>query len=530
MTNVDTQAAWCYHAETKHSAISVRADTFYLDWPNKPSLFKIYPNLPTVSLPKDFPIPVCDTLSALGSAEAPFDRRPSLDIGTMAQILFFSAGLTKKKTLAGGESFYFRAAACAGALYPIELYAVTTDIPGLDAGVYHFSPQEFQLHCLRKGDYRHTLITASGADAALVGAPTILILTGVFWRSAWKYRARAYRYLFWDSGMIAANLLAIAGRSHAVRIVMGFLDEPINRLLDLDTDHEVALELVALDADPSLPSPPVVLPASPLGAESCSLSVQETDYPEIRDMHTASQLTLEEELLSWRAAKPPSGPALEGSGIRLQPRPAENGRRQGLGEVILKRGSTRQFDHRPITWRELSTILSLAATAIPADFLSEPGSSLLDIYMIINAVEGIDNGAYFYSPAAGALQCLAKSDMRRAAGYLCLEQPLAADAAVTIFFMADLYQILAQYGNRGYRAVQFEAGLIGGKIYLTAYHLGLGSTGLTFYDDDVTQFFSPHAAGRTAIFVVAVGHAVKGGVLQGRTVRLVNWPPTGSAE
>ena len=69
--------------------------------------------------------------------------------------------------------------------------------------------------------------------------------------------------------------------------------------------------------------------------------------------------------------------------------------------------------------------------------------------------------------------------------------------------------MLHRFGNRGYRAVQLEAGLIGGKMYLGAYSLGLGASGLTFYDDDVTAFFSPHAAGKSAIFVVALGRTAR---------------------
>jgi len=46
---------------------------------------------------------------------------------------------------------------------------------------------------------------------------------------------------------------------------------------------------------------------------------------------------------------------------------------------------------------------------------------------------------------------------------------------------------------------------MGGKLYLAAYAQGLGATGLTFFDDDVTAFFSPHAAGKSVMFLVALG-------------------------
>lgn len=78
-----------------------------------------------------------------------------------------------------------------------------------------------------------------------------------------------------------------------------------------------------------------------------------------------------------------------------------------------------------------------------------------------------------------------------------------------IFFLADLERILERYGNRGYRSVQLEAGTIGGRIYLAAYAQRLGATGLTFFDDDVIKFFSPHATGRSAIFLLAIGKPVK---------------------
>ena len=76
-----------------------------------------------------------------------------------------------------------------------------------------------------------------------------------------------------------------------------------------------------------------------------------------------------------------------------------------------------------------------------------------------------------------------------------------------VFFLVDLKKILERYGNRGYRAVQLEAGILGGKFYLAAYAQKLGCSGLTFYDDDVVSFFSPHARGKSAVFLVALGRS-----------------------
>jgi nitroreductase len=183
--------------------------------------------------------------------------------------------------------------------------------------------------------------------------------------------------------------------------------------------------------------------------------------------------------------------------------------RDPIEQVILRRGSSRKFARTSISLTQLSTILARATRGVPADFLSPSGSQLNHLYLIVHAVEGLAAGGYVFDRNCGVLECLKQGDFRAQAGYLGLEQALPADAAVDIFFLADLHPILERMGNRGYRPVQLEAGILGGKLYLAAYAQRLGATGLTFYDDDVTRFFSPHAEGKSAIFLVALGNSVK---------------------
>ena len=114
------------------------------------------------------------------------------------------------------------------------------------------------------------------------------------------------------------------------------------------------------------------------------------------------------------------------------------------------------------------------------------------------------------------LELLREGNFRREAGYLGLGQELPADASVNIFCLADVSPILERFGNRGYRAAQLEAAIIGGKCYLAAYGQQLGATGLTFFDDDVTEFFSPHAAGKSVMFLTALGKPAKKRILAQR--------------
>ena len=80
---------------------------------------------------------------------------------------------------------------------------------------------------------------------------------------------------------------------------------------------------------------------------------------------------------------------------------------------------------------------------------------------------------------------------------------------MAVFCLCDVLPILERFGNRGYRVAQLEGGILGGRMYLAAYAQGFGATGLTFFDDDVTAFFSPHAADKSVMFLIALGYAMR---------------------
>ncbi len=505
MNNRDLEATWSYHDGTKHSLWSVRNDAHYMDFENQPIPFKIYSDLEPISLPRDFPPSACRALTAICPPANVTDLEVMPDLRALASIFYHSAGITRRGRIPGGEML-FRAAACTGALYHIELYLVCGALPDLDAGVYHFGPRDFALRKLRGGDHRGTLAEASGGEPAVVSAPAVVVCTGTYWRNAWKYRARTYRHCFWDNGTILANLLAISAANKVpARIVGGFADEPVNRLLGLDTQSEVALSLVALGHSPESTAGPA--PEAPtLQPKTVPLSKTEVDYPAIREMHGASSLASGQEAASWRGGTPmASMPPPSGQLFPLRPYGEDEIPDGHIERVIVRRGSSRQFVHRPIAFSQLSTILDRATRGLPADFLDPMGAMLNHLYLIVHAVDGIPAGAYVYRRDTNALELLEEGDFRRVAGYLGLQQSLPADAAVDVFFLADLVPILERYGNRGYRATQLEAAIIGGKLYLGAYAQRLGASGLTFFDDDVTTFFSPHAEGKSVMFLVALG-------------------------
>lgn len=509
MTNRRTEAAWAYHDGTKHSYASIRADRHELDWENQPLPFKIYADLPAVPLPQHLASTDMPALEAIAIPKTVAEGGGRLTFQTLAEIFFLSAGVTRRRRFPGGEML-FRAAACTGALYHIDLYLVCGDLEELAAGVYHFGPQDFTLRRLRAGDYRQFLTEAAGGERSLNAAPCAVVSASTFWRNAWKYRARAYRHGFWDNGTIAANLLAAAAaRGIAAELVIGFVDAEITRLLGLDGHREAPLSIVALGsgAQPA----PGALPPEPLRLNIAPLSRAEVDYPSMRAMHEASSLLSRTEVRVWReqGQKSSRGESpTKATSQRIPLMSPEKLPADSLEQVILRRGSTREFARVAIEFGELSAILDRATRGISWDVVGT-SVTLNDIYLIVNAVEGLAAGAYRYHHHQRELELLHAGDFRRDAGELGLGQQIPEDCSVNIYFLTDLHDVLTRFGNRGYRAAQLEASIMGGKIYLGAYAQRLGASGLTFFDDDVTEFFSPDAAGKSVMFLIALGRSKK---------------------
>ncbi|MDF9747232.1 SagB/ThcOx family dehydrogenase [Natrinema salsiterrestre] len=511
-----------YHDRTTHSPRSVREAGPGLDFDNKPRPYKEYVDRATVPLTDRIRPPQQPALAAIAEATPEGtptpDRHP--DRETVTTLCYYAAGITKRITKREG-TLLFRAAATTGALYHVDLYVVCSDLEGaddsgtpttdLEAGVYHFDPRTLSLDVLREGDYRGVLASAS-ADEGVADAPLSIVATSTWWRNAWKYGDRTFRHAFWDSGTTLANLLAVAhALDYRAEVVTGFADQPVADLLGLEPDREAPLELVPIGAGDSVPESdrddfesidPATEPLSPT----------EKSFPTIRDAWSAGTLESGAAARSWRTERPAGSIGTRESGdgdrIALEPVDGETASRRPLHETIRRRGSCREYERDPISVRKLSTVLDRAVRGVPMDIRQggDPPLSFVDPYLVVNGVEGLESGTYRYHPAADELERLRVGEFRSEAGHLALDQRLAADAAVCIFFLTDLEDVVDALGDRGYRVAQLEASLTAGRLYLGTYaHRDLGGTGLTFYDDVVSDFFAPRAAGQTPMFLYTMG-------------------------
>ncbi len=499
----DGSAARRYHEATKHSLASLNAEPHSLDWENLPHPFKIYPGLAGEALPQPKKDSGLSTLNAVGSIPGPLRSGEVPGREDLARLLHFSLGIVRRRDLGGGRVQDFRAAPCTGALYHIDAYLVCGRLRDLEAGVYHFGPEDFSLRRLRSGDFRSTLAEAAGSEEHVIGAPLSIVLASTYWRNAWKYRSRAYRHVFWDGGAVLAQLLAIAA---AIRwraaVVLGFVDAAMEQLLGLDPMREGIVAIVPIGSDGSTVAPPASVPSLTFATKP--LSKREVEYPLIRETHAASSLADGGEVQRWRSrlvGRPTEKPAGPLSALALPPEVPDD----SVEDVILRRGSTRWFSHEPISAPALATLLIAASAPVAADYRSKPDAPLVELFVIVHAVDGLPAGAYRWHARERALERLFLGERRRDAGFLALGQALGADAAVNIYAMADLDRVFSALGTRGYRAAELDGGIAGGRIYLAAYAQRLGATGLTFFDDDVARFFGLDPARWGTMFLAAAG-------------------------
>ena len=171
-----------------------------------------------------------------------FHTERTLSLESVTRLLWAAQGATQSY----GRTI-FRTAPSAGALYPVETYLSVRSVAGLAAGVYHFRPQAFDLEHLRDRDHSHDLARAALGQAMVAHAQLTFIWTAVMGRSRWKYRQRAYRYIYLDAGHIGQNVcLAAEAEGLGSCMIGAFFDDHVNALLGVDGSEETAIYLACV--------------------------------------------------------------------------------------------------------------------------------------------------------------------------------------------------------------------------------------------------------------------------------------------
>jgi SagB-type dehydrogenase family enzyme len=514
----DTPQARTFHDLTKYYSLSDTAGDerigigdpatgtaaiWQKDWDIKPFLYKVYETPPPIALTRDLPetgIPALGAIAATGAEEESNGVPDRALLGRLG--LLTNGSLERTWTTRDGRVHHYRTAGGTGAQYHLELYFVCGDLADLEAGVYHYSALDHSLRLLRAGDFRAALVAATGNEPSIAAAPVVLALTSTFWRNAWRYRERAYRHAFWDAGTSLSHILAVAASARVrTELVLAYADVAVDELLGIDGLRESAVALVALGAGTTPPPAPA---PGPLDLPTRRLSPAEVTFHAITDMHLASTLRSGDEAAEWRSRRW-HRPAAEPAGELTELRPAEELDDRGVEQIIFRRRSTRNYDTDvEIPFEAFSTLLHRSTRGVASDVLT-PGAPLTDLYLIVNAVEGLTPGVYLHHPGRNAVELLRAGTFRTQAARIAANQRYAGDAHVNLYYLAHLPSLLERYGDRGYRLAQLEGALHAGKLHLGTHALGLGAVGSTSFDDEVVEFFSPHAAGKDYVFVTVFG-------------------------
>lgn len=230
-----------FQGETKY--IRDKLPAGYLDWRKKPGPYKVYQEAPKAKLPAPERAGGMPVWEAVGRRRSVRDfRRSPVSTEDLSQLLWASQGVTKVM----GE-YALRSAPSAGALYPVETYLSVQTVEGIEPGIYHYGVREHELELLQPGDFRAGVAKAALDQGFLAEAAVVFAWTAVFARSKWKYKERAYRYVYLDAGHIAQSVaLAAVALGLGSCQIAALYDDEVNAILGVDGKEESVVYMTAL--------------------------------------------------------------------------------------------------------------------------------------------------------------------------------------------------------------------------------------------------------------------------------------------
>jgi hypothetical protein len=431
-----------------------------------PWFYKRYPqSLPTTALPRDLPPTTAPALAVMaGTAEAPSQR---VDLPQLARLLHLSSGVTRTAERPYA-TWLFRAAGSAGGRFPLELYVAIPEGLSAPAGVHWYDP------------FEHALVTIGPPPKG--GAATVVV-TGIPWRTGWRYRERGFRHIYWDAGTMFAQLLAVASSGGlAPRLYTRFPDQQVTSLVGADGVHEWPVAVVSLgEGTPSL---------VPTG----DAAVGEVDSEPIEfPLVTAAQHAGDIDALGepWPAGDPVEVDA----DVRA---PVET--------VVLTRGTQRLMDRsRGLPESLLRTAMRLAMRGID-----------LPHRVVVHDVGDLAPGVYRWPDlSAPAVPGELRDELYR----IALEQGLAGDAAFVVIAAADIGAL----DDREWREAHLAAGIVEGRLHLAAYAMDASASGMTFLDSEIPALLDEPLQGVlfTCVGVPEYKSAVGGTPGQPTEIRMV---------
>lgn len=494
-----------YHDRTSYDRLAMGGH--FLDWGNQPDVYKRYPAARRIPLPDKVDLPQPSLWGILCEGQA-VPRSGPATLEDLTRLLLLSYSRTARSRHPGGD-FHYRSVPSAGALYPCELYVGVGKVQGLGPGLYHYAIQDYSLVQLREGEVSGHLdgLPAMGSG----GIPgLILFVTAISFRSAWKYRDRAYRYHLLDSGHLLEGIcLALRALGLPFRLDYDFYDASINALLGLDGTREFCLAVIRVGGEggPGEQTPPDLGGGWPTAVPASDpVASRVMDHPTIGEVHSIT-------------SKVHGGPKQDPEiplhlGLTLGPwctLPQGKGWPEIMNypEAVWRRRSKRNFVDRTVSEEQLCSLL----TILCAPCLEEGGvrltSDTVGVGLLAGKVDGLEPGLYVLDRARALMAMASPGAKLTQMAHVCLDQEWLANAAVHVLFLSNLELLEKAWGPRGYRYAMMTAGRLAQRIYLWATAMGMGCCGIgAFYDREASQLLGLSASSRL-LYLVAAGPVKK---------------------
>lgn len=384
-----------------------------------------------------------------------FYRRFPLALDDPTHALIHLASTTTFEKLYKEGPYQLRVNPSAGALYPTELYVQLRGIKGMIDGIYHVEVLTHSLTLIYE-------LIDDGLESYLfperMVKGCIFLVSCVYYRSSWKYKERSLRYCFLDSGHHLGAIEAAAYiQDQTPQFIFDFDKLTLNEELGFENKELITAAAIVGEFKPK----------SVRRLRSKLPFVSGTDYFEPNPFVEAGY---RDSVLTQSPNQSLSYPQFFFN-------------KEKFSEAILQRRSARRFQKQAISAADFLVLLEVLEQAISTESFEE-----VEIYAVVNRVTGMEPGLYERT------RLLKAGNFSEKAGYLCLNQAIGRDSAVTLFFVS---------AYRSYQTAMQFAGLLGQRLYLASQYLGIGCSGIgAYYDDETREFL---ATDHDVLYAAAIG-------------------------
>ncbi|KAF5207132.1 Sagb-type dehydrogenase [Thalictrum thalictroides] len=569
-----------YHNQTKHSFNNYARGPHGLDWANQPNPFRRYISSPLLPL-QHFPLDEQKNPSS-SSAEAAatslsysslFLSLPPpkpISFSSISQFLYDSLSLSAWKT-AGFSTWSLRVNPSSGNLHPTEAYIIAPPIDSLSDSpfVAHYAPKEHSLEL--RSEIPIGVLKLFPEGSFLVG------FSSIFWREAWKYGERAFRYCNHDVGhAIGAVAIAAAELGWDVKLLDGLGYDDLEKLMGLGCFP--SLQIPYRPVKGKLPEiefehPDCVLVVFPNGSSDFSI-----DYKKLSSLISDSFEKMEwkgkpnllsKEHVCWdiiyRTAEAVKKPLVDGNQFTIDPFQSSGLISGGVykdftvRQVIRKRRSAVDMDGVHVMERD--TFYQILRHCLPSGsqggqekqgkqlalpFRVLPWDSEVHAVLFVHRVKELPKGMYFMvrnedhlddlkratrsefewvkpegCPDDLPFYLLTKGDCQQLAKRLSCHQDIASDGCFSLGMVACFEQSMRDSNAWMYPRLFWETGILGQVLYLEAHAVGISATGIgCYFDDSVHEILGLKGSQFQSLYHFTVGYPV----LDNRIMSLPAYP------